>query len=742
MLVAVAMRWVPLSISTLMLAVGVVFVVLWTDTPADCTAAGPASRSWATTGVVVDLAGTCPATETQLRDGDLVTAVDGHALVDGPVDRAWTVGEQAEYSVGLDGQAVPVTLVDSSLGGRLAPAWSALLFVGSLLVIGVYVAWRRPDAATSALLIFASGLAASAVPTMLGLPVVGVLSGPLLVLFVAGTQLIYVTGWAGAWTFILLFPRPFARLANRPRLIRWSVYAAPVIIQAGWAAAVAPTSAGVVDWVGRLIVGTSLVTVATLLVLIGFTVRRLHQQFDAVQRQQMRWLAGGGILSTTGGLAGWFIPEMLVGQGLPVQLIGLAGLPFVFCLAVALLKFGLFDLAVVLHRGLVYGLLTAGVATLYFAAVSLSANVFGLETTTPAAIVATAIVAVSVNPLRLLLQRTVDRLMYGDRKDPYSALSRLGRRLDAVADQNSLLSAVADDIADALRVPYVEIEVAGGRTATGQQPSWLPATNSLLDVPLTAGAEPIGRLRVSPRAPGASFSRADRRLIDDLARRVSAAAREVNLRSDLQRSRERLVLAREEERRVLRRALHDEFGPVVAGLSLRTDAARRLVDSDPAAAAAALSAVRSVADELVTDIRRLAYDLRPPALDELGLAEALRLHARSLNGVEINVHDDGVEALPAAVEAAAYRIAAEAMTNVSRHAGAAHCDVDLSAVDGTLTLTVLDDGRGLPVGFRAGVGLTSMRERAEELGGDCRVERGQGRGTVVRAVLPTGGDAP
>lgn len=379
---------------------------------------------------------------------------------------------------------------------------------------------------------------------------------------------------------------------------------------------------------------------------------------------------------------------------------------------------------------------------MYFAAVSLSANVFGLETTTPAAIVATAIVAVSVNPLRLLLQRTVDRLMYGDRKDPYSALSRLGRRLDAVADQNSLLSAVADDIADALRVPYVEIEVAGGRTATGQQPSWLPATNSLLDVPLTAGAEPIGRLRVSPRAPGASFSRADRRLIDDLARRVSAAAREVNLRSDLQRSRERLVLAREEERRVLRRALHDEFGPVVAGLSLRTDAARRLVDSDPAAAAAALSAVRSVADELVTDIRRLAYDLRPPALDELGLAEALRLHARSLNGVEIDVHDDGVEALPAAVEAAAYRIAAEAMTNVSRHAGAAHCDVDLSAVDGTLTLTVLDDGRGLPVGFRAGVGLTSMRERAEELGGDCRVERGQGRGTVVRAVLPTGGDVP
>ena len=732
-------RWLPLPLCTLMLAVGVIFVVLWTRTPADCTAVGPAARSWVTTGVVVDLAGTCPAAGTQLRDGDLVTAVDGHALADGPAGETWTAGQQVEYSVGSRGEAVPVTLVDPSLAGRLAPAWSALLFVGSLLVIAAYVAWRRLDAATGALLVFGSGLAASTVPTMLGLPVIGVLSGPLLVLFVAATQFVYVTGWAGAWTFILLFPRTFGRLANRPRLIRWSVYAAPVVIQAGWAAAAAATSAGVVDWVGRLILGTSLITVVTLMFFVGITVRRLFQRFDAIQRQQMRWLAGGGILSTTSGLAGWFVPEVLVGQGLPIQLIGLAGLPFVVCLAVALLRFRLFDLEVVLHRGLVYGLLTAGVATLYFTAVAVSAGVFGFDTTTPAAIVATAVVAVAVNPLRLLLQRTVDRLMYGDRKDPYSALSRLGRRLDAVADQSSLLSAVAGDIADALRVPYVEIEVAGGRTVTGRRPSWLPATNGLLDVPLTAGVESIGRLRVAPRAPGASFSRADRRLIDDLARRVSAAAREVNLRADLQRSRERLVLAREEERRVLRRALHDEFGPLVAGLSLRTEAARRLVDSDPQAAAATLGAARSDADELVADIRRLAYDLRPPALDELGLAEALRLHARSLNGVRISVHDDDVEQLPAAVEAAAYRIAAEAMINVSRHAAAEQCDVHLSVVDGTLTVTVVDDGRGLPADFRAGVGVSAMRERAEELGGSCRVERGPGGGTAVRAELPVQG---
>jgi signal transduction histidine kinase len=739
---AVTRQWVSLSLSTLLLAVGVAFAVLWMGTPADCTAIGPAARSWADVGVAVDVDGSCPQDGTPLRDGDLVTAVDGIDVAEGTAPPGWAIGDQLEYSIDRDPEVVQVTLVEPNLAGRLAPAWSALLFVGSLLAIAAYVALRRHGPATGALLVFASGLAASTLPTMLGLSVIGVLSEPLRWLFVIATQFVYVTGWTGAWVFTLLFPQPFRRLATRPRPVRWAVYSAPLLIQAGWAGVASAVATSAVDWMGRLIIGTSLVTVTALLALIGLYVVRLRQSVDAVQRQQVRWLAGGGILSTTTGLAGWFVPEVLVGEGLPTQLIGLAGLPFVICLAVALLKFRLFDLTLVLRRGLVYGLLTAGVATLYFAAVAATAGVLRGDGTTPAAIVATAVVAVAVNPLRLLLQRTIDRLMYGDRNDPYSALSRLGRRIDAVADQSSLLSAVVDDVADALRVPYVEIEIADRRTAAGRRPSWLPAADGLLDVPLTDAAESIGRLRVSPRAPGSSFSRADMRLIDDLARRVSAAAREVNLRSDLQRSRERLVVAREEERRALRRALHDEFGPVVAGLSLRTEAARRLVDADPEAAAAALGAVRSDADELVTDIRRLAYDLRPPALDELGLAEALRLHARSLNEVEIAIHDRDVGQLPAAVEAAAYRIAAEAMINVARHASATRCDVHLFVADGTLSVSVLDNGQGLPPDFRAGVGVSAMRERAAELGGTCRVERDPAGGTLVRAVLPAGGGAP
>lgn len=732
----------PLLVSALLLAVGVAFVGLWTGTPGDCTAIGPAAWQWTPDGVVVAVDAACAGGADELRSGDLVTAVDGRRVTDATGSPDWQVGATFEYSVVRDETQVsaPVPLRDPSLANRLIPAWSTLLFVVSLLGIAAYVASRRLDASTGALLVLGSGLAASTLPTLLGLSVVGVLAEPIRWLFVIGTQLVYVTGWAGLLTFVLLFPQPYGRSEHWSRWLRWGVYTAPVWVLAGWAAVAVAASTNVVEWFGRVIVGTSLVTIVTLLTVITIGVQRLRQPSDAVQRQQVRWLVGGGALGAAAGLSGWFLPELLVGEGLPTQLIGLTGLPFVIGLTVALLRYRLFDLEVVLNRGLVYGFLTAGVVTMYFGVVAVVAGLLRDDTVAPAAIVATAVVAVAVNPLRLVLQRTVDRLMYGDRDDPYSALSRLGRRLDVASDPAGLLGSVADDVADALRVPYVRIEVADRRASAGRQPRWLQDADGLRDVALTDGDEHIGRLLIAPRAPGAGFSRADRRLIDDLARRVSAAARELTLRDDLQRSRERLVLTREEERRALRRALHDEFGPVLAGLSLRTEAARRMVQADPARATDELGAVRADAEGLVADIRKLAYDLRPPALDELGLTEALRHHARTVEPLAVTVDDGaGLPELPAAVEAAAYRIAVEAVTNVARHAQATQCRVQLTMTDGSLALDVTDDGRGLPGDFTAGVGISAMRERAAELGGSCRVERGNDVGAAVHATLPVRG---
>ncbi|HEU5319008.1 MAG TPA: sensor histidine kinase [Chloroflexota bacterium] len=214
--------------------------------------------------------------------------------------------------------------------------------------------------------------------------------------------------------------------------------------------------------------------------------------------------------------------------------------------------------------------------------------------------------------------------------------------------------------------------------------------------------------------------------------------------ADLCASRERLVTAREEERRRIRRDLHDGLGPSLAGLTLRLDAARNLIAHDPHAAAAQIDEIKAQVRASLADIRRVVYDLRPPALDQFGLVPALREHALRYagpggdraGGLRVTFEaPESFPTLPAAVEVAAYRIAREGMTNVVRHARARTCHVRLD-VNGALELEVADDGVGFAPDARAGVGLASIRERAAELGGTWLVEPGARGGTRVLVRLP------
>jgi signal transduction histidine kinase len=247
-------------------------------------------------------------------------------------------------------------------------------------------------------------------------------------------------------------------------------------------------------------------------------------------------------------------------------------------------------------------------------------------------------------------------------------------------------------------------------------------------------------------------------LLEDLARHAEVAVHAVRLTADLQRSRERLVATREAERRRLRRDLHDGLGPTLASQALKLDAARKLVRRKPEDAEELLSRLKDQTQDTVGDVRRLVYGLRPPALDDLGLVAAVRQQAESHGFVVAGFSgdtekeaagEDGLvsfslevlEDLPplsAAVEVAAYRIAQEALTNVARHAQAKTCHVRLSVdqARGMLELEVRDDGTGMTEGRRAGVGLSSMRERAEELGGTLAIESGPEGGTCVLACLP------
>jgi signal transduction histidine kinase len=227
--------------------------------------------------------------------------------------------------------------------------------------------------------------------------------------------------------------------------------------------------------------------------------------------------------------------------------------------------------------------------------------------------------------------------------------------------------------------------------------------------------------------------------------RASADLKKANLEleqanTELQRSRESLVSAREEERRRLRRDLHDGVGPQLAALMLELETASDLVSDNPEASAL-IAKLSKRAREIVSDVRHSVHALRPPALDELGLMGALREAAIQYGpaGLHVSVENTGeLSHLPAAVEVACYRVVQEALANVVRHARASRCSVRIRLDEeaGALRVEVEDDGRGIREDDRAGVGMISMRERTEELGGRCVVKPLAGGGTLLRAVLP------
>ena len=447
------------------------------------------------------------------------------------------------------------------------------------------------------------------------------------------------------------------------------------------------------------------------------------------ERQQLKWFAFGVVpLLVPVALHDTFnaFSEVAIGLLLPL-------VPVAF--GVAILRYRLYDLDVVVNRAIVYSVLSLLIALFYLALATLAELAAGGGRPLWAQALATVLAAAAFQPARTRVQRAVDTLFYGERSRPYDALSRLGLLLERAPQPDTVLPGVVEAVAVALRLPYVAIELREGDGWRAAASFGEPVEESD-EFPMVHQDDVIGRLVVGRRA-GERFRASDRRLLADLARQAGVAAHGVQLTLDLQRSRAALVSARDEERRRLRRDLHDGLCPALAGVTLGLHAAASRVRRDPDRAVEQLAGLQEQVQEAVADIRRLVYGLRPPALDEVGLALAVRREAARWESGElaiaVEVVPDLLGALPAAVEAAAYRIATEALTNVARHARARTCQVRLVR-SGDLRVEVCDDGQGLD-GRPAGVGLAAMRERAAELGGTCRVEALQ-PGTRVLARLP------
>jgi len=417
---------------------------------------------------------------------------------------------------------------------------------------------------------------------------------------------------------------------------------------------------------------------------------------SAREREALLWLVAAvvPVAAITGVIA--FVDADRA-RGLPPAVLAVLTLPLVAAILIGLARPRIVDVRALLAGSVV----AVVVATAYIAAFVGSwalLDLLGARGLTPATFALIGVLcAVGVHPLRVLLRGVIDQLLFGDRPDPLRAATRVA---DSVRDDPGL---ALDAVREALVLPYAALRFGEETLASAGTP--VTHTRSL---PLRLGAARVGELLVGLRPGDLRLSATDEQVL-----RVVAPLLAQTLR--LRASREASIGAIEDERRRLRRDLHDGLGPTLTGVAYAADAARNLLATDPIAADHQLASVRASTEDAITEIRRLVPGLRPPALDELGLLAALRQHASSLP-VPVTVSASELPSMGAAIEVAAYRICVEALTNVVRHAHATSAELTLTAHRDSLTIEVVDDGKTAGL-WQPGTGITSMRERAALVGG-------------------------
>lgn len=473
---------------------------------------------------------------------------------------------------------------------------------------------------------------------------------------------------------------------------------------------------------GLRVLTAALIIGGTVSIWIMSAVRVAHAR--PPERQQLAWLLAVAV------------PAFLI--------INLAPIPqwvavIVACLmpaavAVGALRYNLLGIEAVLRRGLVYGALTGAIiASLLLATMAASFGLGGRPLTSG---VAAALVAVGLSPLRERLQRTVDRFVYGERRDPMRAVTRLGKSV-AATEETDLLTSVLTGVTDAVHAPGAVILGPLGRV---RATTGTPAVGE--DLSLEVSGQPVGILRVAARSSGETYGASERRLLAALTPQVAVVVRALDLAEALEAERDRVLTATRLERNRLRRDLHDGLGPSLSGVGLSLRAIEDALSAGDLDLAGQLNRrTREEVQSAVGEVRRIIDDLRPAPLADGDLAGALRRQA-AVSGATYPVHVAVSQNLPhltAEVETAAYRITQEALANAVKHAAASQVSIAVDADAGALRVLVVDDGRGLPRNRRgdtpAGLGLTSMRHRAEVLGGTLTLSSDAG-GTTITAMLP------
>jgi len=727
--------------------------------PSDGTAISPPTafageQRWGESVTVVRSYG-----ETPLQEGDQILAIEGRSLerwVDRPEAIERSVGDDVTYrirrsSAGLDRvMNLDVQLVRYPLLDALSSALPTVVLLLGLLVSGSFLFWfRSRDVACRAALALGATALAGMTAFPLGLGAID-LAGSRGVWPQLGGEVLLAVGIGSMLLAALSFPWNRSWLRGHP--LAWLVpYLVPMAGYLVWATAYATRIEPDAARLQAMIMVATPALLVTVPVIVAVEVHGYARARTREDRVVLRLVLAATTWAVLVRIFLGELPQQQSGRPLvPWEVQSLLLMPaLLLWLVAAVMRYRLQEMDGVLRRSLLQVVLATLIGTVFLA---VAAAVGIASGSSYWSVVAGGLVALVLLPLALGLRRTVSQFVYGDRDYPYRVVSEL-RRLDPHTTPTEALRDMLTLLARRLRLSYASIEVyastAGDRIETSIGESRGQPTAVVLEV----GGATLGQLQLEVTPSRESFGPRDRRLLEDIGGQVGAMVQAVTANRELQRSRERLVSAREEERRRVRRDLHDGLGPSLATMAMKLEAAHELIAADPEGAERLVGQLYEQTRSDIVEIRRLVDGLRPPALDQLGLVSALRQRASDHNRTAGIVTgstpmrwtvqaDEDLEPLPAAVEVAAYRIVLESVNNALQHGHASACTVTLGRRAGALEVEVRDDGVGLDGRHGAedpserGVGLESMQERAEELGGSCSVTSTPRHGTRILAILP------
>jgi signal transduction histidine kinase len=466
------------------------------------------------------------------------------------------------------------------------------------------------------------------------------------------------------------------------------------------------------------------------------------------ERLQLKWFAAAAVLVLL-----TIIPSILTHSTVATVLLNAAFFCLNGAIALAVLKYRLYDIDIVISKALQYGALAAFITAVYAALVVGVGAAAGDQHSVYLSALAAAIVAVAFQPVRQRAAVVANRLVYGRRATPYQVLSEFAHRIGGAYADDDVLPQMARMVAagTGARRVVVWLRVGGdlrpGATAgdPGEVPAPVPVPaggaplRALPDcdtsVPIRYQGELLGALAIAmPRDE--PLRPASAQLVADVAAQAGPVLSNAGLISELRESRQRLVTAGDEARRRLERNLHDGAQQDLVALAIKLRIADGVLGDDAKEARELLEELRADTAAALENLRTLARGIYPPLLADLGLVAALNAQAGK-SPVPVTVRADGIGRFPQETEAAVYFCCLEALQNIAKYARAPAARISLSAADGALTFAVSDDGAGYDSARTPmGSGLRNMADRLAALGGRLEVRSAPGAGTTVTGQLP------